>query len=87
MAWWPVGCAQIDVLADALMPPGVRSLRSMLHATAVEVLLYLTPLHCHDMLQSLVTAMNAQFAKFMLRHPGFQARRLDSAIPNHLCPP
>lgn len=65
---------QIDVLADALMPPGVRSLRSMLHATAVEVLLYLTPLHCHDMLQSLVTAMNAQFAKFMLRHPDFQAR-------------
>lgn len=66
--------AQIDVLAEALMPPGVRSLRSMLHATAVEVLLYLTPLHCHDMLHSLVTALNAQFAKFMLRHPGFQAR-------------
>ncbi len=56
------------------MPPGVRSLRSMLHATAVEVLLYLTPLHCHDMLQSLVTALNSQFAKFMLRHPDFQAR-------------
>ncbi|CAL8470099.1 g9641 [Coccomyxa elongata] len=62
----------IDVLAEALMPPGVRSLRSMLHATAVEVLLYLTPLHCHDMLQSLVTALNSQFAKFMLRHPDFQ---------------
>ena len=30
---------QVDVLAEALMPPGVRSLRSMLHATAVEVLL------------------------------------------------
>lgn len=65
---------QIDVLAEALMPPGVRSLRSMLHATAVEVLLYLTPLHCHDMLQSLVTALNSQFAKFMLRHPDFQAQ-------------
>ena len=54
------------------MPPGVRSLRAMLHATAVEVLLYLTPLHCHDMLSSLVEAMNAQFSKFMLRHPDFQ---------------
>ena len=54
------------------MPPGVRSLRAMLHATAVEVLLYLTPLHCHDMLCSLVEAMNAQFSKFMLRHPDFQ---------------
>jgi hypothetical protein len=65
---------QVDTLAEALMPPGVRSLRSMLHATAVEVLLYLTPLHCQDMLGSLVAAMNAQFAKFMLRHPDFQAR-------------
>ena len=56
------------------MPPGVRSLRNMLHATAVEVLLYLTPVHCHDMLCSLVEAMNAQFSRFMLRHPDFQVR-------------
>jgi len=26
-----------DDVAEALMPPGVRSLRSMMHATAVEV--------------------------------------------------
>lgn len=63
---------QVDEVAERLMPPGVRSLRSMLHATAVEVLLYLTPLHCADMLSSLVEAMNAQFSKFMLRHPDFQ---------------
>ncbi len=66
--------AQVDLLAEALMPPGVRSLRAMMHATAVEVLLYLTPLHCQDMLASLVAACNAQHAKFMLRHPDFQAR-------------
>jgi hypothetical protein len=64
----------VDLLAEALMPPGVRSLRAMMHATAVEVLLYLTPLHCQDMLASLVAACNAQHAKFMLRHPDFQAR-------------
>ena len=40
----------------------------------MEVLLYLTPLHCHDMLSSLVEALNAQFSKFMLRHPDFQVR-------------
>ena len=65
---------QVDDVAERLMPPGVRSLRNMLHATAVEVLLYLTPLHCHDMLSSLVEALNAQFSKFMLRHPDFQVR-------------
>ena len=63
---------QVDDVAEKLMPPGVRSLRNMLHATAVEVLLYLTPVHCHDMLSSLVEAMNAQFSRFMLRHPDFQ---------------
>ena len=62
----------MDDVAEKLMPPGVRSLRNMLHATAVEVLLYLTPVHCHDMLSSLVEAMNAQFSRFMLRHPDFQ---------------
>ena len=65
---------QVDDIAEKLMPPGVRSLRSMLHATAVEVLLYMTPLHCHDMLCSLVHAMNAQYSKFRLRHPDFKVR-------------
>jgi len=65
------GVLQVDNVAEKLMPPGVRSLRNMLHATAVEVLLYLTPVHCHDMLSSLVEAMNAQFSRFMLRHPDF----------------
>ena len=62
------------MLAEALMPPGVRGLREMMHATAVEVLLYLTPLHCQDMLASLVAAFNAQVSKFSLRNPHFQVR-------------
>ena len=53
------------------MPPGVRSLRMMLHATAVEVLLYVTQLHCQDMLDSLVDSLNIQFHKFQRRNPGF----------------
>lgn len=62
----------MDILAKLLMPPGIESLRSMLHATAVEVLLYLTPSHCHDMLTSLIASMNATYAKFMRRYPGFK---------------
>ena len=79
-------------MAERLMPPGVRSLRAMLQATAVEVLLYLTPLHCHDMLSSLVEALNAQFSKFMLRHPDFQVsagvgpnRGSSIPAPAHTC--
>lgn len=63
---------QVDSLAEALMPPGVKSLRSMLHATCVEVLLSLTPLHAQDMLDSLVAFLNAQHAKFMARNLDFK---------------
>lgn len=69
----------MDVIAEALMPPGVRSLRTMLHATAVEVLLSLTPLHAQDMLDSLIGFLNAQHAKFMARNPTFQ---VGSASPD-----
>ena len=46
----------------------------MFHATAVEVLLYLTPVHCQDMLDSLTTSLNATFTTFMKRNPSFQVR-------------
>ena len=52
----------------------------MFHATAVEVLLYLTPIHCQDMLDSLTTSMNATFSAFMKRNPAF---KVDS-VP-HFC--
>ena len=53
------------------MLPGVRSLRSVLNSTAIEVLLALTPRHLQDMFNSLIDFLNAQHAKFMARHPTF----------------
>ena len=50
----------------------------MLHATAVEVLLYLTPLHCQDMFDSLTASLNLQFARFSARNPSFRVASLDS---------
>lgn len=66
---------QVDRLAQSLMPANLRPLRSMLHATAVEVLLYLTPLHCQDMLDSVVLSLNTVYGKFMQRNPSFDVRR------------
>ncbi|KAL0042774.1 hypothetical protein WJX79_010528 [Trebouxia sp. C0005] len=65
---------EVDAISEALMPAGVRGLRSMFHATAVEVLLYLTPIHCQDMLDSLTTSMNATFSAFMKRNPAFKGK-------------
>jgi hypothetical protein len=45
-----------------------------------QVLLYLTPLHCQDMLDSVVTSLNATVAKFVARNPSFTVQLLLSAI-------
>jgi hypothetical protein len=57
------------------MPPGALFLRQILHATAVEVLLYLTPFIRADILDSLVSSLNSTYLKFRLRHPDFQVGR------------
>lgn len=38
----------------------------------MQVLLYLTPLHCQDMLDSVVVSLNATVLKFLARNPGFK---------------
>ena len=39
---------------------------------ALRAVQYLTPLHCQDMLDSLVTALNATHQKFLSHHPYFK---------------
>lgn len=67
-----VHAVQVDAISESLMPSGVRNVRRMFHATAVEVLLYLTPVHCQDMLDSLTTSLNATFTSFRKRNPTFK---------------
>lgn len=62
---------KIDKLADALKPPGIPALRTILHSTAVEVLHYLTPMHRSAMIASLITSMNAVYSRFIARNPSF----------------
>lgn len=65
---------EIDGLAASLMPPGISSLRHVLHSTAVEVLFYLTPMHRAAILDSVVNSLNVVYRKFMIRNPDFEGR-------------
>ncbi len=65
---------EIDSLAASLMPPGISSLRHVLHSTAVEVLFYLTPMHRAAILDSVVNSLNVVYRKFINRNPGFQGK-------------
>jgi hypothetical protein len=62
---------EAEGVARGLQPPGIPALRGVLHATAVEVLLYTAEPHRARMLAELVAALNAAHAKFRLRNPGF----------------
>jgi len=64
----------IDGLASSLMPPGISSLRHVLHSTAVEVLFYLTPVHRRAILDSVVYSLNVVYSKFMARNPEFDGQ-------------
>lgn len=61
----------VDAVAAGCAPAGSAAIRGTLHATAVEVLLYLAPAHARDMTRSLVASLNAQWARFSARHPDF----------------
>ncbi len=65
---------EIDGLAASLMPPGISSLRHVLHSTAVEVLFYLTPMHRRAILDSVVYSLNVVYNKFMARNPDFDGQ-------------
>lgn len=65
---------EIDSLAASLMPPGISSLRHVLHSTAVEVLFYLTPMHRAAILDSVVNSLNFVYRKFINRNPGFRGK-------------
>lgn len=69
--WRKTLSLEVDALAAMLRPPGIPALRHVLHSTAVEVLLYLTPLHRAAILGGLLMALNSVYARFMLRNPDF----------------
>lgn len=62
----------VDAVAAGCAPAGSATIRGTMHATAVEVLLYLAPAHARDMICSLVKSLNSQWARFSARHPDFE---------------
>mmetsp|Transcript_27944 Transcript_27944/g.79021 ORF Transcript_27944/g.79021 Transcript_27944/m.79021 type:complete len:780 (-) Transcript_27944:219-2558(-) len=64
----------VDAVAAKIMPKTIEALRSRVHETAVEVLLYLTPLHHRDFVSSLTYGLNDVYRRFMRRNPSFKGK-------------
>ncbi|OVA08145.1 DDHD [Macleaya cordata] len=53
---------------------GVRGLRVMLSATVHDVLYYMSPIYCQDIIDSVSSQLNRLYLKFIKRNPGYDGK-------------
>ncbi|KAI5057564.1 hypothetical protein GOP47_0027579, partial [Adiantum capillus-veneris] len=53
---------------------GVRALRTMLSATVHDVLYYMSPVYCQDIIDSVSGQLNMLYLKFIKRNPGYDGK-------------
>ncbi|ONK73155.1 uncharacterized protein A4U43_C04F27840 [Asparagus officinalis] len=53
---------------------GVRGLRVTLSATVHDVLYYMSPMHCQDIIDSVSNQLNRLYTKFLKRNPGYDGK-------------
>ncbi|XAR57497.1 hypothetical protein NMG60_11025660 [Bertholletia excelsa] len=53
---------------------GVRGLRVMLSATVHDVLYYMSPIYCQDIIDSVSYQLNRLYLKFLKRNPGYDGK-------------
>lgn len=54
--------------------PGVRGLRVTLSATVHDVLYYMSPIFCQDIIDSVSNQLNRLYLKFLKRNPGYDGK-------------
>ncbi|KAK1413932.1 hypothetical protein QVD17_29669 [Tagetes erecta] len=54
--------------------PGVRGLRVTLSATVHDVLYYMSPIYCQDIIDSVSNQLNKLYLKFLKRNPGYDGK-------------
>ncbi|KAL8167211.1 hypothetical protein V2J09_008710 [Rumex salicifolius] len=53
---------------------GVRGLRTTLSATVHDVLYYMSPIYCQDIIDSVSNQLNRLYLKFIKRNPGYEGK-------------
>ncbi|KAI3711655.1 hypothetical protein L1987_70194 [Smallanthus sonchifolius] len=54
--------------------PGLRGLRVTLSATVHDVLYYMSPIYCQDIIDSVSNQLNKLYLKFLKRNPGYDGK-------------
>ncbi|CAN0887995.1 Phospholipase SGR2 [Linum grandiflorum] len=63
-----------EAAVDKITLDGVRGLRVMLGATAHDILYYMSPIYCQDIINSVSNQLNRLYSKFLKRNPGYDGK-------------
>ncbi|KAL4184094.1 hypothetical protein AMTRI_Chr11g101630 [Amborella trichopoda] len=63
-----------EAAVEKITLEGVRGLRIMLSATVHDVLYYMSPIYCQDIINSVSNQLNRLYSKFIKRNPGYDGK-------------
>ncbi|XP_061946303.1 phospholipase SGR2-like isoform X3 [Populus nigra] len=63
-----------EAAVEKITLDGVRGLRVMLGATVHDVLYYMSPVYCQDIINSVSNQLNRLYLKFLKRNPGYDGK-------------
>ncbi|KAG6415522.1 hypothetical protein SASPL_122934 [Salvia splendens] len=63
-----------EVAVEKITLDGVRGLRRMLSATVHDVLYYMSPIYCQEIIDSVSNQLNKLYLKFLKRNPGYDGK-------------
>ncbi|CAK7328847.1 unnamed protein product [Dovyalis caffra] len=63
-----------EAAVEKITLDGVRGLRVMLSATVHDVLYYMSPIYCQDIIDSVSNQLNRLYLKFLKRNPGYDGK-------------
>ncbi|KAG0628641.1 hypothetical protein M758_1G042200 [Ceratodon purpureus] len=63
-----------EVAMEQVTLDGVRALRTMITATVHDVLYYMSPIYCQDIIDSVTRSLNRLYARFIKRNPSFDGK-------------
>ncbi|XP_059641783.1 phospholipase SGR2 isoform X2 [Cornus florida] len=63
-----------ETAVEKITLDGVRGLRVMLSATVHDVLYYMSPIYCQDIINSVSYQLNLLYLKFLKRNPGYDGK-------------
>ncbi|XP_022852802.1 phospholipase SGR2-like isoform X4 [Olea europaea var. sylvestris] len=63
-----------EAAVEKITLDGVRGLRTTLSATVHDILYYMSPIYCQDIIDSVSNQLNRLYLKFLKRNPGYEGK-------------